>query len=78
MTVKQLQTFILWLRKERISYSTLSAGGVTLDGVVDGKIERKADKPVERESMYQRYGGELFKAAATSPAAVVSDEERRD
>ena len=79
MTTKQLQSFILWLRKERIGYTHLSVGGVTLDGVIDGKLERaplpKSDR--RRETLYEQYGGDLLKSQ-TPPAAAVTDEERID
>ena len=77
MTTKQLQSFILWLRKERISYTTLSAGGVTLDGVIDLKAEQPTGKPTPvepRESMYERYGAELLKQPAAKPTETVPDE----
>ena len=76
MTTKQLQSFILWLRKERISYTTLSAGGVTLDGVVDLKVETApADKtpPEPRLSMFEKYAGDLMRKPAT-PNDIVPDE----
>ena len=79
MTLKQLQSFILWLRKERIGYTTLTAGGVTIDGVVDGKLERApAWKAERRQTLYEQYGGELIKQGATAPAAAITDEERVD
>jgi hypothetical protein len=80
MTTKQLQAFVLWLRREGITYTTLSAGGVTLDGVIDTKIERPVDKtPVEpRTSMYERYGAELLKQPAAKPSEVVPDEALLD
>lgn len=77
MTIKQVRELILWLRKERISYATLTAGGVMLDGVVDGKLERGRDaKPERPQTMYERYGAELFKQSNVDPAAAVSDDER--
>jgi hypothetical protein len=81
MTTKQLQAFILWLRREKIAYSSLSAGGVTLDGVVDMKaIEAPADKtaPGPRETMYERYGAELMKQPAAKPTETVPDEAMID
>lgn len=71
MTLKQLQSFVKWLRAERITYTSISAGGVTLDGVVDGKLEREAakEKPEARQSAYERYGADLLK----QPAAKVSE-----
>ena len=77
MTTKQLQAFILWLRRERISYTALSAGGVTLDGVIDLKAEQPTGKPTPvepRESMYERYGAELLKQPAAKPTETVPDE----
>ena len=76
MTTKQLQAFIKWLRAEKITYTTLVAGGVTLDGVVDGKVERDATRPesVVRESMFERYGGELLKQPAAKASEVVPEE----
>ena len=77
MTTKQLQAFILWLRRERISYTTLSAGGVTIDGVIDLNAEQPTGKPTPvepRESMYERYGAELLKQPAAKPTETVPDE----
>lgn len=77
MTTKQLQAFILWLRREKIAYTTLSAGGVKLDGVVDMKIEQPTDKPIPvepRESMFERFGAELLKQPAAKPTEMVPDE----
>lgn len=74
MTLKQLKEFVLWLRKERIAYTTLSAGGVTLDGVVDMKTEKPMVKPELRESMYERYGSELLKQPAAKPTEQVPEE----
>jgi hypothetical protein len=76
MTAKQLREFILWLRKERIAYTTLSAGGVTLDGVVDLKMV-STEKPAPaqpRETMFEKYGAELMKAPAGKPSDAVPDE----
>lgn len=79
MTTSQLQKFILWLRRERITYTTLSAGGVTLDGVVDGKVERdETKKPEPRQSMFDRYGAELLKQPAAKPTEVVPEEALTD
>lgn len=76
MNIKQVQALIVMLRKERITYTTLSAGGITLDGVVDGKLERDATKPVvePRQSMFERYGAELLKQPATKSTEIVPDE----
>lgn len=76
MTSKALRELILWLRKERISYTTLTAGPITIDGVVDGKVERRIDKPEPRLSMFAEYGAELLKASAVSPSASITDDER--
>lgn len=76
MTVKQLREFILWLRKERIGYTTLTAGGVTLDGVVDGKLERGREAKAEpRKTWIEHYGDELLKASAVDPNGQMPDEE---
>ncbi len=73
--LKTLQSFILWLRREKIAYSHLSAGGVTLDGVVDMKIEsRPADKAEPRETMFEKYGAELLKQPAAKPSETTPDE----
>lgn len=75
MTLKQLQAFMLWLRKEKIAYTTLSAGGVTLDGVVDAKMERGASMKAETPlSAFERYGAELLKQPQAKPSEVVPDE----
>jgi hypothetical protein len=78
--LKALKDFMLWLRRERIAYSSLSAGGVTLDGVVDMKIEIPADmaQPEARQTMFERYGAELLKAPAAKPSEGVPDEALLD
>ena len=80
MTTKQLQAFIKWLRAERISYTTLSAGGVTLDGVVDLKAvdESKPTKPEEKQTMYQRFGGALLTQPSAKRSDAVPDEAMSD
>lgn len=78
MTVKQLRDFMLWLREQRISYTHLSAGGVTLDGVVDGGLATgKPEKPEPRKNMFQTYGEELLNKPA-SPVDDVPEEARQD
>lgn len=77
MTAKQVKDFILWLRKERITYSSIQIGGVTLDGVVDVKHAKPVDKPEPRASMWDRYGEELLKQPPT-PADDVPDEAKVD
>lgn len=74
MTLKQLQSFIKWLRAEKISYHSISAGGVVLEGVVDGKIERVEAKPEPRESLYQQYGKELLRKSPGKPSEAIPDE----
>ena len=81
MTVKQLREFMLWLRKEKIGYTTLSAGGITIDGVVDGKIDRPVEKIEEtrRPTMFERYGAELLsQPQAAKPSDVIPDEAMDD
>lgn len=77
MSAKQLREIILMLRKERVSFTYLSVGGVTLDGVTDGKLERDVVKPEPTEprpSMFARYGGELLKQPQAKPNEVIPDE----
>lgn len=76
MTVKQVRELITWLRKERISYTTLSAGGITLDGVVDMKAvdEAKATPEEPRPTMYQKYGGALLSQPTVKKNDAVPDE----
>lgn len=76
MTLKQVQSLVLWLRREKISYTHLSAGGVVLDGVVDGKLAEDA-KPVKEEpkpTMYQKFGGDLVRQPLAKPSEVTPDE----
>ena len=74
MTLKQIQAFILWCRKERITYHTIAIGGVTLEGVVDGKhVPTVTKKPEPPQSLYDKYGAELLKQPV--PAAEVVPEE---
>jgi hypothetical protein len=77
---KALQSLILWLRKERISYQHLSAGGFTLDGVVDLKAvdEAKATPEEPRPTVYQRYGGDLLKQPTVKKGDAVPDEAMID
>lgn len=77
MTTKQLREFLLWLRKERISYTHITAGGVTLDGVVDGKRINPPAKIEPRVSMYEAYAGELAKVPLV-PTDEVPDEAKVD
>lgn len=76
MTTKQLQSFIKWLRAERISYSHLSAGGITLDGVVDMKAvdEIKAAPETPRPTVYQKFGGDLLRQPTAKKSEVTPDE----
>lgn len=76
MTIKQIQSFMLWLRRERIAYATLSAGGVTLDGVVDLKMvtQEKPTPAQPRETMFERYGAELLRQPAAKPSEGIPDE----
>lgn len=80
MTVKQLQAFVLWLRKERISYSHLSAGGITLDGVVDLKAvdEAKATPEEPRKSVYQKFGAGLYEQPTVKKSEAVPEEAQID
>jgi len=79
MTSKQLRDFILWCRSERISFTSITAGGITLDGVVDGKIERaKPTKAEPRPSMFERYAQELMNQPEVHPSESVPDEARQD
>ena len=74
MTTKQIREFLLWLRKERISYHTIAIGGVTLEGVVDGKhLASVAKKAEPKRNMYEVYGEELLKQPV--PAAEQVPEE---
>lgn len=80
MTVKQVRELILWLRHQRIAYTTLSAGGVTLDGVTDLKAEQPTNqaKSEPRQSMYERYGEELLRQPAAKPTDAIPDEAMID
>lgn len=80
MTTKQLQTLIKWLRAERISFSTISAGGITLDGVVDLKMaEFEPAKPEpDRPSMYERYGADLLRQPSAKASDMIPDEALSD
>ena len=75
MTPKQLREFILWARSERISFTTISAGGITLDGVVDGKADAPPPpKPEPRPTAYERYGGGLLQQPNTKQKDTIPDE----
>lgn len=79
MTLKQVKELVLWLRREKISYTHLSAGGITLDGVVDMKSERAMpEKAPPRETMFERYGAELLKQPQAKPSETVPDEALLD
>ena len=67
MTVKQIRDFLTWLRKERITYHTITIGGVTLEGVVDGKHESKPVKVEQPDTMWERNARALM---ATPPTAT--------
>lgn len=80
MTTKQFQALVKWLRSERISYTTLSAGGITLDGVVDLKmVEQEPTKPEpDRPSMYERYGADLLRQPSSKASDMIPDEALSD
>lgn len=79
MSPKQVKDFILWLRKERISCTSLTIGGIMLDGLVDGKAltAKPAEQPEPPKTMWERYGGELLNQPA-SPVDEVPDEAKVD
>lgn len=77
MTTKKLREMIRMLRDERIAYTTLSvsAGAITLDGVVDLKTDSKPAKVEPRETMFERYAGDLARQPATGkPSDMVPEE----
>lgn len=80
MTGKQLKEFLLWARSERISFTTISAGGITLDGVIDGKAEVPTDdkKPEPRQTAYQRFGGALYEQPTSKKGATAPEETLQD
>ena len=80
MTLKQVQSLVLWLRKERISYTTLSAGGVTLDGVVDGKAvdDAKPRKEEPRQTAFERYGADLLRQPTAKKSDSIPEEALDD
>lgn len=67
---------LLALRREGISCTTVSAGGVTLDGVIDMKATApaKATPDAPRETMYERYGAELLRQPAAKASETVPEE----
>lgn len=80
MTAKALRDLILWLRSEGIAYSSLTAGDITLDGVIDTKAGAQApQKPVpDRPSMYERYGADLLRQPLASKGEQMPDEAIQD
>lgn len=77
---KALQSMILWLRAQRISFQHISAGGITLDGVVDMKAvdEAKATPPEEKLTVYQKFGGALLTQPTAKKSEVVPEEAQID
>jgi hypothetical protein len=79
MTVEQIQEIILWLRKERIAYSSLSIGDLMLYGVTDLKLadSRPAPKTEAPRSAWERYGGDLLNKRQVD-GSEVPDEATED
>lgn len=79
MTPKQLRDFILWCREERISFTHITAGGITLDGVVDGKADAPPPaKPEPRPTAFQRYGGDMLTQPSAKKSDLIPDEALDD
>jgi hypothetical protein len=78
MTTKKLREMIRMLRDERIAYTTLSvsAGAVTLDGVIDMKAaaETRPTPPAPRETAFERYGAELLRQPQAKANEVIPEE----
>lgn len=78
MNSKAIKDLILWLRKERISYSSITIGGLTLDGVIDGKAPTaKVEKVEPRQSAWDRNVQQILNQPA-SPVDDVPDEAKID
>lgn len=77
---KALKDLMTWLRREKIAYSTISAGGITLDGVVDLKQvdDAKPTKDEPKPTMYQKFGGALLAQPTVKKGATVPDEAMTD
>jgi hypothetical protein len=79
MTIKDLKALVLWLRSEQIAYSTLTAGDVTIDGVIDLKQDPGKPAAIEaKPTMYQKFGGELLRQPTAKRSEVVPDEAMID
>lgn len=67
------------LRAEGIRCSHITVGAVTLDGVVDTKldVDVPAKKAEPRKSMFEQYAGDLIQKPAT-PVDVVPEEAMLD
>lgn len=77
---KALQSMILWLRAQRISFQHISAGGITLDGVIDLKQvdDAKATPEEPRPTMYQRFAGKAFEQPHLKKNETIPDEAQID
>lgn len=82
MTEKQLQKFIQMLRKEQITWTTLTIGTLHIDGATDLKLaDSRSRLPGARseppQTIFEKYGGELLKQPE-SPVDSVPDEAKLD
>lgn len=77
VNTKQVQSFILWMRKERISCTTLHIGNVVIDGMVDGKLVTEPAKVEPAKSLWQQYGAALLEKPVTR-VDDVPDEAKED
>lgn len=83
VAIDELQKLILWCRRNRVSWSTLTFGSVTIHGT-DMKVDLEFPamesqlKTAPAASIYERYGGDLMskvKSESVESAIVEEDEE---
>jgi hypothetical protein len=74
---KQIKDMMTWLHKQGIRYTTITIGGMTLDGVVNTRDAGKPEKIEPRQSLFQQYAGPLL-TQTSNPVDDVPDEAKID
>lgn len=79
--VPAIKDLLIWARRERISISQVTVGGVTIAGVYDRKMDADdGRKPMDaareevRSSIIEQYAGPLMSGISDSPDAETAEE----
>lgn len=79
MSISALQKHILWCRKNGIAWSSLTFGGIHIEGsdmlVADGLPKTKDEDRPAPHSIMQRYGAALLEEATKSEGMTSVVEE---